>query len=158
MSDDIEHLKIHKIASPGQGGQEKKRLPTLGGGLVPDPSKADVDQATVENEASYIERDEEKLRESVLDALRTIFDPEIPINIVELGLIYGVDIVAPGEVEVAMTLTAPACPVAGQLVEEAARRAGLVRGVKRAHVKLVWDPPWTKDRMSDEALLELGLI
>lgn len=154
MSDDIEHLKIHKIAPV----RDKKRLPTIGGGLVPDPAKADVDQASVENEDAFIEHDEEKLRESVFDALRTIFDPEIPINIVELGLIYGVDIVAPGEVEIAMTLTAPACPVAGQLVEEAARRAGLAPGVKRAHVRLVWYPPWTKDRMSDEALLELGLI
>jgi len=99
-----------------------------------------------------------KLEEDVVHALKTIYDPEIPVNIYELGLIYGVKVTDDGNVNIKMTLTAPACPVAGTLVQEAADKAGEVPGVRRSHVELVWDPPWTKDRMTEEALLELGLL
>jgi FeS assembly SUF system protein len=102
--------------------------------------------------------DEEKLRERIIDALRTIHDPEIPLNIYELGLIYGFEITADAGVEIQMTLTAPGCPVAGHLVQEVARVVGEVPGVRRSHVVLVWDPPWTRERMSDEAMLALGLL
>lgn len=98
------------------------------------------------------------LHDRVVAALRTVFDPEIPVNVYDLGLIYGLEVSDSGAVAVRMTLTAPACPVAGTmpgLVESAVRRAD---GVTDVHVELVWDPPWSKDRMSDEAKLQLGLL
>ncbi|MBK6577524.1 MAG: DUF59 domain-containing protein [Sandaracinaceae bacterium] len=98
------------------------------------------------------------VRESIIEVLKTIFDPEIPVNIYELGLIYGVDVEPDGEVQIQMTLTAPACPVAGMLVKEVADKSGTVEGVATSHVALVWDPPWTKERMSEDALLELGML
>lgn len=90
-------------------------------------------------------------------ALRQVFDPEIPVNIYDLGLIYDLQINPEGDVEVAMTLTAPGCPVAQTFpgIVEAAVQA--VAGVKSAHVEIVWDPPWTQDRMSEVARLELGM-
>jgi FeS assembly SUF system protein len=158
--DEIERLKVNKIP-PARPRQDRTHLPMLGPRPVEvDPSLADVGEATYESDSperlARVEPGE--LEREVYAALRTIFDPEIPVNIVELGLIYGLDVTHDGLVEVKMTLTAPACPVAGQLVTEVAQKAGRVPGVQRAHVVLVWDPPWTKDRMSDEALLELGLI
>ena len=97
-------------------------------------------------------------REAVIAALRTVHDPEIPVNIYDLGLIYDISVAADAEVEIKMTLTAPACPVAGAIVSDVARRTGELASVARSHVKLVWDPPWSRDRMTDEALLELGLL
>ncbi|MEM7434129.1 MAG: SUF system Fe-S cluster assembly protein [Myxococcota bacterium] len=96
--------------------------------------------------------------EAIVEALKTVYDPEIPVNIYELGLIYDVDVSEQGTAEIRMTLTAPACPVAGMLVEEVAEKSGRVEGVSKAHVELVWDPPWTPDRMSDAAKLELGML
>lgn len=102
--------------------------------------------------------DTSALRESVIEALREIYDPEIPLNIYDLGLIYSIDIGNFGDVRIEMTLTAPACPVAGTmpgLVEAAIRK---VDGVREVRVELVWDPPWSQDRMSDEAKLQLGML
>lgn len=96
--------------------------------------------------------------EKVIDVLRTVFDPEIPVNIYELGLIYDISVDADNRVNVKMTLTAPACPVAGTLPPEVERKIENIPEVKSAAVELVWDPPWTKDRMSEAALLELGLL
>jgi len=99
-----------------------------------------------------------ELRGQVVEALRTVYDPEIPVDIYELGLIYEVAIDSSGQVDIQMTLTSPGCPVAGILpgqVEEAARG---VQGVREARVELVWDPPWGPDRMSDAAKLELGML
>ena len=98
------------------------------------------------------------LQGEVLEALRTIYDPEIPVNIYELGLIYDVIINRDAEVVVKMTLTAPACPVAETLPVEVEEKVRQVAGVKSAHVEIVWDPPWDISRMSDEAKLELGLF
>lgn len=98
----------------------------------------------------------EELKMAVVDALRGVFDPEIPVNIHELGLIYRCDVSADGKVEIDMTLTAPACPVAGEMpgmVENAVRA---VPGVEDAKVELVWDPPWDQTMMSEAARLELG--
>ena len=92
------------------------------------------------------------------DQLRACYDPEIPVNIYELGLIYDVDVSADGDVLVRMTLTAPACPAAGILPGEVEGKARGVAGVKDAKVELVWDPPWSPDRMSDAARLQLGLL
>ena len=98
------------------------------------------------------------LEERVVAALRTVYDPEIPINIHELGLIYQLEIAPEGAVSIQMTLTSPACPVAGALPEEVRRKVAAVPGVTSAKVELVWDPPWDKSRMSEEAQLQLGLL
>ncbi|HID82164.1 MAG TPA: SUF system Fe-S cluster assembly protein [Thiotrichales bacterium] len=98
------------------------------------------------------------LQEKIIAALRKIHDPEISVNIYDLGLIYDINIDTDHHVKIDMTLTAPACPVAGTLpgqVEEAVRS---VEGVSDAQVKLVWEPPWTQEKMSDEAKLELGIL
>jgi FeS assembly SUF system protein len=94
----------------------------------------------------------------IVEALKTVFDPEIPVNIYELGLIYSVDVSADGDAVVRMTLTAPACPAAGILPGEVEGKAREVAGVKDARVELVWDPPWSPDRMTDAARLQLGLM
>ncbi|MDR2856531.1 MAG: SUF system Fe-S cluster assembly protein [Novosphingobium sp.] len=98
------------------------------------------------------------LYESVIAALKEIHDPEIPVNIYELGLIYGVDITGDGAVAVTMTLTTPHCPVAESMPGEVELRVGAVPGVRDVEVNLVWDPPWDMARMSDEARLELGML
>ncbi|MFO1188127.1 MAG: DUF59 domain-containing protein [Alphaproteobacteria bacterium] len=96
--------------------------------------------------------------DAVMNALRTVFDPEIPVNIVELGLIYDLKVDPDGTTTVNMTLTAPACPVAGEMPEQVAEAAASVSGVGEVTVHLVWDPPWSQDRMSEVARLELGLL
>jgi FeS assembly SUF system protein len=98
------------------------------------------------------------LQEQVIEALKTVRDPEIPVNLVDLGLIYELIVNRDGTVYVEMTLTTPACPVAGALPGQVQAAISAVPGVNDARVKLVWTPPWTKDRMSEEARLELGLI
>jgi FeS assembly SUF system protein len=98
------------------------------------------------------------LESRIVEVLKTVFDPEIPVNIHELGLIYGVDIGAEGDVVVRMTLTAPACPAAGVLPGEVEEKVRGVAGVRDVQVELVWDPPWSPDRMSDAARLQLGLM
>ncbi len=98
------------------------------------------------------------LYESVIDALKEIYDPEIPVNIYELGLIYGVDITADNHVVVTMTLTTPHCPVAESMPGEVELRVGAVPGIGSAEVNLIWDPPWDPAKMSDEAKLELGML
>lgn len=100
----------------------------------------------------------DSLKAHLIDALRTVYDPEIPVNIYDLGLIYRLDVDERGVVEVDMTLTAPACPVAGTLPHEVGRVVDAVPGVSDATVRLVWDPPWTQARMSEEALLQLGML
>ncbi len=97
------------------------------------------------------------LKEKIINALRTCFDPEIPVNIYDLGLIYELDVDAAGVVKIQMTLTAPACPVAGSLPPEVERRVKEVPGVSEAKVELVWEPPWTQSRLSQAALIQLGL-
>jgi FeS assembly SUF system protein len=98
------------------------------------------------------------LRERVEDALRTVYDPEIPVNIYELGLVYDVDITDDGVVRIEMTLTAPSCPVAGIIPGEVEAKVRAVEGVTEAEVELVWDPPWDASRMSEAARLELGMM
>ena len=100
----------------------------------------------------------DNLRERVEDALRQVYDPEIPVNIFELGLIYGIDISEEGAVQIRMTLTAPNCPAAGAMPGEVESRVAAVEGVKEVAVELVWDPPWDQSRMSEAAKLELGLL
>ncbi|MCH7861621.1 SUF system Fe-S cluster assembly protein [Sphingomonas sp. NPDC092331] len=99
-----------------------------------------------------------ELYEAVIAALKEIYDPEIPVNIYDLGLIYGVDITADGHAAVQMTLTTPHCPVAESMPGEVELRVGSVPGIGHAEVNLVWDPPWDPQKMSDEAKLELGML
>ena len=141
--DDAEDLKQKKI----------RLLPT-----VSDPDQPPVEEAFGGTGQTPEEIDFGTMREQIIAALRTVHDPEIPLNIYDLGLIYDIAIADDRTVELAMTLTAPACPVAGHLVEQVARVVGEVTGVRRSHVRLVWDPPWTRDRMSEEAQLALGLL
>lgn len=98
------------------------------------------------------------LRENLIAALRTIYDPEIPVNIYDLGLIYDIEIAPDGQVEIEMTLTAPACPVAGTFPATVEQRLSEVPGVNGVHVELVWEPAWSMDSMSDDVKLELGLF
>ena len=98
------------------------------------------------------------LHEAVIAALKEIYDPEIPVNIYDLGLIYGVEITDEKDALVTMTLTTPHCPVAESMPGEVELRAASVPGVRDAEVSLVWDPPWGPDKMTDEARLELGML
>ena len=98
------------------------------------------------------------LQEAVVEALKSIYDPEIPVNIYELGLIYDVRVDADGDAVVEMTLTTPNCPVAESMPGEVEMRVLSVPGIRDAEVKLVWDPPWDPSKMSDEARLELGML
>jgi FeS assembly SUF system protein len=99
-----------------------------------------------------------KFRPQIVDALAKVYDPEIPVNIYELGLIYDIDVDTAANVLVRMTLTAPACPSAQTIPLDAERRIREVEGLKDVKVEVVWDPPWTKDRMSDAAKLTLGMF
>ncbi len=94
----------------------------------------------------------------ILEALREVYDPEIPVNIYDLGLIYDVDVNEDGIVEIEMTLTSPACPVAGILPGQVEQKVREVPGVADVSVELVWEPAWSMDRMSEEAKLELGFF
>ena len=102
--------------------------------------------------------DIEALKEEVVTALKTIYDPEIPVNIYELGLIYNVDINKDKDVHIQMTLTTPACPVAQTFPSTVQERVKELEWADNVTVELVWDPPWTQDRMTEAARLELGLL
>jgi FeS assembly SUF system protein len=145
---------------------------------VTPPPRARVEDAAVESPASKLERKKDYLEgflaqkpaqaaagepggalyESVIEALKDIYDPEIPVNIYDLGLIYGVDVTPDADVMITMTLTTPHCPVAESMPGEVELRASSVPGVRDAQVNLVWDPPWDPAKMSDEARLELGML
>ncbi|TLX76158.1 SUF system Fe-S cluster assembly protein [Labilibacter sediminis] len=98
------------------------------------------------------------IEEEIVNVLKTIFDPEIPVNIYDLGLIYEVNVNEEGKAVIVMTLTSPNCPVAESMPEEVFDKVSEVEGVKHVDVNLTFDPPWTKDMLSEEALLELGLL
>jgi FeS assembly SUF system protein len=100
----------------------------------------------------------EEMKEKVIECLKTIFDPEIPVNIYELGLVYEVDILPVNNVQVVMTLTAPSCPAAQSLPIEVDQKVREIEGVNDVHVSVTWDPPWNKSMMSEAAQLELGFL
>ncbi len=142
------------------------------------PPKARVEDAANESAADKLERKRDYLEgflshqpvaekagepggdvyEGIIATLKEIFDPEIPVNIYDLGLIYGVDVTDDGHAVVTMTLTTPHCPVAESMPAEVELRVGAVPGVGTVDVNLVWDPPWDPQKMSDEAKLELGML
>jgi FeS assembly SUF system protein len=122
------------------------------------PAPAETPAAT--RETADLVADPDRTRElepRIRDAIRTVYDPEIPVNIVELGLIYDIMVDAAGVAGIRMTLTAPGCPAAQSLPVEVARKVKAVPGVSDARVDVVWEPAWTKDRMSDAARLQLGM-
>jgi FeS assembly SUF system protein len=110
------------------------------------------------NKSESVPASEPALRERVEAVLQTIYDPEIPVNIYELGLIYDLSVTDAGVVDIKMTLTAPNCPAAGMMPAEVEAKVCAVDGVTSASVELVWDPPWDKSRMSEAARLELGFM
>jgi len=98
------------------------------------------------------------LTDTIVAALRTVHDPEIPVNVYDLGLIYRIELKDRNAVEIDMTLTAPGCPVAGEMLSWVQKAVSDIEGIRQVKVNLVFDPPWDKDKMSDEAKLELGLV
>jgi FeS assembly SUF system protein len=125
--------------------------------MVPEPQPETPGSA---NETAAIVPDPQRteaLKPAIVDAIRTVYDPEIPVNIWELGLIYDVIVDGAGVAGVRMTLTAPGCPAAQSLPVEVAQKVKAVPGVTDAKVDIVWEPAWTKDRMSEAAKLQLGL-
>jgi FeS assembly SUF system protein len=141
-ADDIEHLKKRRLGVLNTEPRETAPFALEGDGLEPEVS-GDNPRA---------------LRDRIVQGLKTVYDPEIPLNIYDLGLVYDIDVTTDGRAYVRMTLTAPGCPVAGSLVQEVHDRVVGTKGVRHAKTELVWDPPWTKDRLSLEARLELGLL
>jgi FeS assembly SUF system protein len=137
---------------------ERRRLKVLN---VDGPSQPTSSDYVLEDEAMGPKNgdiDVGVVRESAITILRTIKDPEIPLNIYDLGLIYGLDVDEKGRVEVSMTLTSPGCPVAGVLVRQVHDAVRRVPGVSLVRTQLVWEPPWNKDRLSDAARLALDLL
>jgi FeS assembly SUF system protein len=109
--------------------------------------------------SNIIIMDKLNLATAIQEQLETVYDPELkPANIVDLGLVYEIITKEDGTAKIVMTLTAPGCPVAGEIMEEVQRKVAAVPGIKEALVELTFDPPWTKDMMSEEAKLELGLL
>lgn len=100
----------------------------------------------------------EALKQKIIECLQTIYDPEIPVNIYELGLIYEVDILPINNIQIVMTLTAPSCPAAQSLPIEVDQKLRQIEGVNDVHVSVTWNPPWNKSMMSEEAQLELGML
>jgi len=153
--------------SPMPNPSEKQPLPVL-------PHSGKVDQLNKDPEtvrhptpldfghamhktAGDLSPGQRALEATIVEVMRTVYDPEIPVNIYELGLIYEIGIDAENRVKVKMTLTAPGCPVAGSLPVEVERKIESIPQVKDAEVEVVWDPPWDKSRMSESAMLDLGL-
>ncbi len=124
------------------------------------PRKADYLEGFLKQQPEGVSSSEpgSPVYDGVIEALKEIYDPEIPVNIYDLGLIYGVDVTPDNHVVVTMTLTTPHCPVAESMPAEVELRVGAVPGVGSAEVNLIWDPPWDPQKMSDEAKLELGML
>jgi FeS assembly SUF system protein len=157
---------------------EERKIEVEEIGAAPDVPKARVSDAPLSDPVETFERKRDYLEgflaakpagpapetpggnlyEGVIDALREIYDPEIPVNIYDLGLIYDVEITPEHHAKVKMTLTTPHCPVAESMPGEVELRVGAVPGIGDAEVELVWDPPWDPQKMSDEAKLELGML
>ncbi|MFZ1426102.1 MAG: SUF system Fe-S cluster assembly protein [Geminicoccaceae bacterium] len=127
-----------------------------------DPAIERAEAILADEPATQAERERlaevEGLGERIIEALRTIYDPEIPVNIYELGLVYKVDVEDDNHVLLDMTLTSPNCPVAESLPGEVELKVAAVEGVEGCEVRIVWDPPWTPAMMTEEAQLELGMI
>lgn len=122
------------------------------------PPPIPVEEITAYAGVPLIDKSSVATKEMVIESLRTVYDPEIPVNIYDLGLVYELDIRTDGAVQVKMTLTAPGCPVAGIMPQMIADAAAGIDGTGEVEVTLVWDPPWNKDMMSEDAKLALGIF
>ena len=165
--DSVEKPKLAKVEDAVDDSPADKPAPVM----APSPYEAESDSAKLSRKKDYLEgflaqKPAETpageaggdVYEAVIDTLKSIFDPEIPVNIYDLGLIYGVEITPDNHALVTMTLTTPHCPVAESMPGEIELQVGSVPGVGHAEVNLVWDPPWDPGKMSDEAKLELGML
>ena len=124
-----------------------------------DPNREETAAQTAKTDAAPADRSSpQAIREQVIEQLKTVFDPEIPVNIYELGLVYKVDVAEDGATQITMTLTTPMCPAAEQLPPEVETKTRNVPGVTSVQLDLVWDPPWSPDMMSDAARLDLGML
>jgi FeS assembly SUF system protein len=140
------------LGNPGNLGNLMKPLPVITPELPASPESGSETAGLVPDAATT-----EALRPKIVEAIQTVYDPEIPVNIWELGLVYDIWVDAAGVAGVRMTLTAPGCPAAQSLPVEVASKVRAVPGITDVKVDVVWDPPWDKDRMSEAAKLQLGL-
>jgi FeS assembly SUF system protein len=153
---DSHKQSLHVLPSSGKAEQLRREMsenphpPTVERSAT-DPANAPTTDASVPPEVRL-------LQGKVIEAVRQVFDPEIPVNIYELGLIYAIDVQPENVINVRMTLTTPACPVAGSLPGEVQRRIESIPEVKSANIDLVWDPPWDRSMMSEAAMLQLGMF
>ncbi len=159
MSDEKSHPPtVHLNVMPNSGKVDELRRE-----MAAEPKAADTknlaDRNVIDRALDQTKTPQQKaITEKVIDVLRTIFDPEIPVNIYDLGLIYTIDVDNDANVAVKMTLTAPGCPVAGSLPPAVQDKIETIDEVKSAKVELTWDPPWSRERMSEAALLQLGML
>ena len=144
MSNDIDKNELGVLSAMTQGQNAEEQM-------IPEDYEAHAGQPLPIGE-------KQAARDDIIEALKTVFDPELPINIYDLGLVYDVRQQQNGDVEIDMTLTAPGCPVAGILPQQAADVAALVEGVGCVTVKIVWEPAWSFDRMSEEARAMMEMI
>ncbi len=135
---------------------DNEARPAVGGATTPRTEPSAPSEAAVAPRLGALEAI--ALQDKVIEALRTCYDPEIPVNIYELGLIYEVKVEQTGEVQIRMTLTAPNCPAAGSLPGEVQEKVKALAGVTSAKVDVVWEPPWDPSRMSEAARLQLGMM
>lgn len=153
MSDQIRIEEVESVSAPPKARVEDAETPAE----KLERKKDYLEGFLAQKPAPVAAAGDEALQEAVIAALKEIYDPEIPVNIYDLGLIYGVEI-NDGHALVTMTLTTPHCPVAESMPGEVELRVGSVPGIGDAEVALVWDPPWGPDKMTDEARLELGML
>ena len=152
------HVPLEVLPHSGKVDQLKRDFQADSSSPSPRPKNL-ADQNVIDRALDPTKSPQQKsIQEKVIDTIRTVFDPEIPVNIYDLGLIYDIQVSPDNRVHVKMTLTAPGCPVAGSLPVEVERRIENIPEVTSADVELVWDPPWTRERMSEAALLELGML
>lgn len=139
-------------------GPHSQRVPLETTSPEAPPSPAVPEPSPIPSGPELTPEQVQAVHDQIVAALQTCYDPEIPVNIHELGLIYGIEVTPDGAVQVRMTLTTPMCPAAGSLPPEVRAKALAVPGVRTAQVDLVWDPPWGPERMSEAARLQLGLF
>ena len=129
--------------------------------LFTGPQNPTTQEPVQPSEMTYQTADQgvvKELKEKIIGQLREVYDPEIPVNIYELGLIYGLNIDTSNNVDIHMTLTAPGCPVAPMIISQVETKVGSLPEINKVVVELVWDPPWNEDMMTDEAKLEVGIL
>ena len=157
MNDPLKSLKVLPSAGPA-GKLEELRKQSPAGPVKKLNDETPIDRAL---DAS-LTPEQRRIKERIIEALQQVYDPELPVNLYDLGLIYRLDLKPGGQggqvVEIDMTLTAPNCPVAEQIPRQVHEAAARVESVERVEVRLVWEPKWDKSRMSEVALLELGLM